>query len=159
MICTPRSNSRVVRIISKQSNVWSGAPRLIPQRQYVDLSKFKCKRKKEEEDRVRQEVINLTQRSASIIYRRTCVFFGVVSFGVLSRHQIVFFVSQNLSLSLSKVVLSREYWLCWKARYSWTPHWGGLFLYTKVHNIFNLKSNWSKLVSTWKSTVLSLPFR
>ncbi len=44
-----------------------------------------------------------------------------------------------------------------KAQYSWTPHWGTLFC-KNSKNIFNIKVNRTKPVSSRRSTVLSFPF-
>ena len=45
-----------------------------------------------------------------------------------------------------------------KARYSWHLYYGSLVC-KKLNNVFNIKSSWSKLVSTRRSTVLSLPLQ
>jgi hypothetical protein len=51
-----------------------------------------------------------------------------------------------------------EYHLKGNAQYCWPPNWGNLCK-KWVNNIFNVKSNWSKLDSTRRSTVLSIPLQ
>ncbi len=61
-----------------------------------------------------------------------------------------------MNLHSSCFVLSMEYWLKGKAQYGWPTQYVSLFS-KKGNNVYNIKSSWSKLVRSRRSTVLSLP--
>ncbi len=62
----------------------------------------------------------------------------------------------TLVLWVNQVCLCRETLLKGKAQYNWPPHSDRWFCKKEIYN-FSMKSSWSKLISTRRSTVQSLP--